>query len=63
MRQYWQFDYLSDFGNKTRYFYGTEAACQSRIKKYKCERKDLRILSKTTVQYLKMEKKVHFIDL
>ncbi|MDD3364170.1 MAG: hypothetical protein PHZ03_04260 [Syntrophomonas sp.] len=63
MRLYWQFDYLSDFGSKTRYFYGTEAAAQRRIKKYNCDRKDLRNLSKSRVQYLKMEKKAHFIDL
>ncbi|PKM76014.1 MAG: hypothetical protein CVU90_14555 [Firmicutes bacterium HGW-Firmicutes-15] len=63
MRLYWQFDYLTDFGRKTRYFYGTEAAAQRRIKKYKCDMKGLRNLSKTTAQYLKMEKKAHFIDL
>lgn len=63
MRQYWQFNYLSDFGNKTRYFYGTEVAVQRRIKNYKCESKDLIYLSKSKAQYLKTEKKAHFIVL
>ncbi|MDD4802344.1 MAG: hypothetical protein PHF24_05310 [Syntrophomonas sp.] len=63
MKLYWQLDYLSDFGKKTRYFYGTEAAAQRRTKRYKCENRDLRNLSKSRVQYLKTEKKAHFIEL
>lgn len=63
MKEYWQFDFLSDFGMKTRYFYGTEAAVQKRIKQYKYDSKNLRIVSKSRAQYLKTEKKAHFIDL
>lgn len=63
MRQYWQFEYLSDFGKKTRYFYGTEAAVQRRVKRYQGEGKALRNLNRAKAQHLKKEKKVHFIDL
>lgn len=63
MKQYWQFDYMSDFGKKIRYFYGTEAAVQRRVKRYKGDSKELRRLSKSKAQYLIEEKKMHFIDL
>jgi len=63
MKLYWQFDFFTDFGKKTRYFHGTEAAVQRKINRYKCDSKDLKNISKTKVQYLKTEKKAHFIDL
>lgn len=63
MKQYWQFDFYRDGRKKTRFFHATDAALQRRIKKYECDRKDLRQLSKSKVQYLKMEKKAHIIDL
>jgi hypothetical protein len=63
MKQYWQFDYLSDFGPKTRYFYGTEAAVQRRLKHYQCEVKELKKLDKSRAKYLIMERKAHLIEL
>lgn len=63
MKQYWQFDFFTDFGKKTRYFYGTEAAVQRKVKSYKYDNKDLKNISKTRFQYLKTEKKAHLIDL
>ncbi len=63
MKQYWQFDFYRDGQKKRRFFYGTEAALQRRIKKYECDRKDLRNISQSRVQYLKMEKEAHFISL
>ncbi|NLO21189.1 MAG: hypothetical protein GX119_04230 [Syntrophomonadaceae bacterium] len=63
MRQYWQFEYLSDFGKKIRYFYGTEAAVQRRIKRYQGDGKELKNLNRSKAKYLKMENKVNFITL
>ncbi len=63
MKQYWQFKYHSEFGWKTRFFYGTEAKVQSRIKRYTCDMKELKNISKSRVQNLKEEKKAHIIDL
>lgn len=63
MKLYWQFEYVTDFGSKTRYFYGTETAAQRRIKRYTSDRKDLKNISKSRVEFLKTEKKAYFIDL
>ena len=62
MKNYWQFDFYVDGRQKTRYFFGTDAAVQKRVKKYKCDRKDLRGMSKSKAEYLR-EKKTHIIDL
>ncbi len=63
MRQYWQLDYFCDFGWRTRYFYGTEAAVQRRARRYESERKNLKNISRSRVDFLKSEKKAHFITL
>ncbi|MEQ8200128.1 MAG: hypothetical protein ABRQ24_01765 [Syntrophomonadaceae bacterium] len=63
MKQYWQFEFYRDGHKRTRFFYGTEAALQRRTKKYECDRKDVRNISKTRADFLKTEKKAHFIDL
>jgi len=63
MRQYWQLDYHGEFGWKTRYFYGTEAKVQGRAKRYTCDVKELKNISKSIAQYLKEEKKAHIIVL
>ena len=63
MRKYWQLDYFCDFGWRTRYFYGTEAAVQSRVRRYKSDNKNLKNISKSRVQFLKSEKNAHFIVL
>jgi hypothetical protein len=63
MKQYWQFDYYRGEIKKTRFFYGTEAKLKQRTKKYECDRKDLRNISKSRVEYLKTEKNAHFIEL
>ncbi len=63
MKQYWQFDFHGEFGWKTRYFYGTEAKVQRRIKRYTCDSKELRNISKSRVENLKVEKRAHIIDL
>lgn len=63
MRQYWQLDYFCDFGWKTRYFYGTEAAVQRRARNYESDRKNLKNISKSRVEFLKTEKNARFISL
>ncbi|WP_054694174.1 hypothetical protein [Syntrophomonas palmitatica] len=63
MRQYWQFDYYVGGRHKVRYFYGTEAAVNNRIKKYECESKELIVLNRSQAIYLKTEKKIHIIKL
>ena len=56
MRQYWQFEYLSDFGKKTRFFYGTEAAVQRRVKRYQGDDKKLKTLNRAKAKILKWKK-------
>jgi len=63
MKQYWQFDYYRGDCKKTRFFHGTEAALRQRTKKYECDSNELTNLSKSRVEYLKLVKKAHFIDL
>lgn len=63
MKHYWQFDFYRDGNKKTRFFHGTEAALGQRTKKYDCDSKELKNLSKSRVEYLKLVKKAHFIDL
>ncbi len=63
MKQYWQFDYHSEFGWKTRYFHGTEAKVQGRVKRYTADNKDLRNISKSRVKHLREEMKAHIIEL
>lgn len=63
MRQYWQFDYIVDGKHKIRYFYGTEAAVNRRTKRYKCDSREITVLSKSQVNYLKTVKEARFIDL
>jgi hypothetical protein len=63
MRQYWQFNFYVDGRQKTRYFYGTPAAAERRAKRYTCDSRELRRLSKSKAQYLKAEKNARFITL
>ena len=56
MRQYWQFEYLSDFGKKTRFFYGTEAAVQRRVKRYQGDDKNSRPSTEPKPNILKWKK-------
>lgn len=63
MKQYWQFDFYRDGLKKTRFFYGSEAAVRRRTRRYECDQKELVNLTKSKVNYLKSEKKAHFIDL
>lgn len=63
MKQYWQLDYYRNGNRTTRFFYGTEAAVQRRVRRYECDHKDLRHMSKSRVEFLKAEKQKHFIDL
>lgn len=62
MRKYWQFDYSAYGRHKTRYFYGTEAAVNSRIKRYECENKELKKLTRPEVASIK-EQNAHIIVL
>jgi hypothetical protein len=63
MREYWQLDFYVNDIKKTRYLFGTEAAANRRFKKYKYENKDLKKMNKSKAEYLKNEKKAHFIEL
>ncbi len=63
MKQYWQFDFYRDGKRKRRFFHGSEGALQRRIKKYECDHKELRPLSKSRVQHLIAEKKAYIIEL
>lgn len=63
MREYWQLDFYVNDYRKTRYFYGTEAAANRRTRRYEADRKDLRKISRSRAEYLKTEKRAHFIDL
>ncbi len=63
MRYYWQLDMYSGDSHKVRYFYGTEAAANSRTRRYTADRKDLKQLSKFQADNLKTEKNARFIKL
>lgn len=63
MKEYWQLDFYVNEIKKTRYLYGTENAANRRFKKYKYDNKELKKMSKSKAEYLKQEKKAHFIDL
>lgn len=63
MREYWQLDFNVNNHQKTRYFYGTEAAARRRTRRYNADRADLKKMSRAKAEYLKTEKKAHFIDL
>ena len=63
MKQYWQFDYLRDSVPQTRYFHGTEAAVQRRIKHINSDVKELKKLGKSIAKNLIMEQKTHLIEL
>lgn len=63
MRHYWQLDMFTGDNHKIRYLYGTEAAANSRTRRYTADRKDLKQLSKFQADCLKNEKKARFIVL
>ena len=63
LKEYWQFDYLRDSVQQTRYFHGTEAAVQRRIKHLKSDVKELKKLEKSIAKDLIMEQKTHLIEL
>jgi gas vesicle protein len=63
LKDYWQFDYLRDSVQQTRYYHGTEAAVQRRIKHYEGDGKELKKLDKSSAEALIMEQKTHLIEL
>jgi len=63
MKEYWQVEYVKDAMQQTRYFHGTEAAVQRRIKHYKSDIKAIRKLDKSSAESLIMEQKAHLIEL
>lgn len=63
LKEYWQFDYLRDSIQQTRYFHGTEAAVQRRIKHLKSDVKELKKLDQSRAEDLIMEQKTHIIEL
>lgn len=63
LKEYWQLDYLRDSVQQTRYFHGTEAAVQRRIKHLKGDVKELKKLDKFIAKDLIMEQKAHLIEL
>lgn len=63
MKQYWQLDYFRDGHCTTRFFYGTESAVQRRARRYQCDHKDLRLISKSRVEFLRTEKQKIIISL
>ena len=63
LKEYWQFDYLRDSVQQTRYFHGTEAAVQRRIKHLKSDVNELKKLEQSRAEDLIMEQKTHIIEL
>ena len=63
LKEYWQFDYLRGSDQQTRYFHGTEAAVQRRVKHYESEVIELKKLDKSIAKDLIMEQKTHLIEL
>lgn len=63
LKEYWQFDSLRDSIQQTRYFHGTEAAVQRRIKHLKSDVKELKKLDQSRAEDLIMEQKTHIIEL
>jgi len=50
LKEYWQFDYLRDSIQQTRYFHGTEAAVQRRIKHLKSDVKEHKKLDQSRAE-------------
>ncbi|MGE5398157.1 MAG: hypothetical protein ACM3MK_11580 [Chitinophagales bacterium] len=63
MRHYWQLDLYTGDSHKTRYLYGTEAAANSRTRRYTADKKELKQLDRPLGIHLKTVKKIRFIDL
>jgi gas vesicle protein len=63
LKEYWQFDYQRDSVQQTRYFHGTEAAVQRRIRHLNCDVQELKKLDKSRAEYLISEQKTHIIEL
>ncbi len=63
MKEYWQVEYLKDSVPQTRYFHGTEAAVQRRIRHYKSDVQAIKKLDKSSAESILMEKKAHLIEL
>lgn len=60
-KEYWQLDYVRDAVQHTRYFHGTEAAVQRRIKHIQGEEKDLKLVDQAQAEELAQAQKTHII--
>ena len=63
LKDYWQFDYVRDAVPHTRYFHGTEAAVQRRIKNIQGESKQFQVLEQAQAEELARANNTHIIEL
>ncbi|HRY13950.1 MAG TPA: hypothetical protein P5309_10290 [Syntrophomonadaceae bacterium] len=63
LKEYWQFDYVRDSVPHTRYFHGTEAAVQRRVKRIQGEFKQFQVLDQAQAEELAKANNTHIIEL
>ncbi|NLO22359.1 MAG: hypothetical protein GX119_10240 [Syntrophomonadaceae bacterium] len=63
MKDYWRVDYIKDNKPQTRFFLGTEAAVQRRLKHYRGEVKLIQKLDQASAQSQISEQKAHLVKL
>jgi len=63
LKDYWQFDYIRDSVPHTRYFHGTEAAVQRRVKNIQGEPKQFQVLEQAKAEELAQANNTHIIEL
>ncbi len=63
LKEYWQFEYVRDSVPHTRYFHGTEAAVQRRVKSIQGESKRFQVLDQARAEELAQANNTHIIKL